>query len=115
MPRQRKSRITADPSGTALLFAALGDEGRLRLVLRLCDGPLSITDLTAGSEISRQAVTKHLRVMEEAGLLRSYRRGRQSIWQLEKRRLADAKRYLDQIAREWDAALGRLRDLVENP
>ena len=100
--------------GRARLFAALGDETRLRLVSRLCDdGPMSITRLTAGSRVTRQAITKHLRVMEEAGLVRSTRHGRESVWQLERRRLEEARRYLDLISKQWDDALGRLRAFVE--
>jgi len=101
---------------SASLFAALGEETRLRLVARLCDqGPLSITRLTAGSRLTRQAITKHLRVMQEAGLVRSTRHGRESVWQLDQRRLRDARHYLDLISRQWDDALGRLRALVESP
>jgi DNA-binding transcriptional ArsR family regulator len=102
------------PGFSAPVFAALGDQTRLRLVARLCDdGPLSITRLTAGSKVTRQAITKHLRVMEGAGLVRSRRHGRESVWQLEQRRLADARHYLNLISKQWDEALGRLRDLVE--
>ena len=73
------SNVMVEPKGSAHLFAALGDETRLRLVSRLCDGgPMSITRLTEGSKITRQAITKHLRVMEESGLVRSKRHGRAS-------------------------------------
>jgi DNA-binding transcriptional ArsR family regulator len=83
---------------TATVFAALGDRTRLRLAARLSDdGRLSITKLTTGSAMTRQAVTKHLRVMESAGLVRSTRQGRENIWHLEERRFKDARRYLDQI------------------
>ena len=103
----------SDPD-TAHIFAALGDETRLRLVSRLShDGPLSITKLALGSLISRQAVTKHLRMMETAGLVRSKRRGRELIWRMDQERLQEARRYLDRIASQWDEALGRLRTLVE--
>ena len=71
------------------------------------------TRLTAGSKVTRQAITKHLRVMEGAGLVRSQRHGRESVWQLERRRLAEARHYLDLISKQWDEALGRLRKLVE--
>jgi DNA-binding transcriptional ArsR family regulator len=92
----------------------LGDETRLGLVARLCErGPLSIAKLTAGSDITRQAVTKHLRVLAEAGLVRGTRDGRESIWKLQPRRLEDARRYLDRISGQWDAALDRLREFVE--
>ncbi|PYQ08131.1 MAG: transcriptional regulator [Acidobacteria bacterium] len=96
------------------LFAALGDGTRLRLVSRLGrDGPMSITRLTAGGEVTRQAVTKHLHVLAHAGLVRSRRRGRESLWELEPRRLEAARRYLDAISKQWDVALGRLKAAVE--
>ena len=86
----------------------------MRLISRLCDdGPLSITRLTAGSHVTRQAVTKHLRVLEEARLVRSWRHGRESVWQLEQRRLEEARRYLALISKQWDEAFGRLRKFVE--
>ncbi|HWI26176.1 MAG TPA: metalloregulator ArsR/SmtB family transcription factor [Stellaceae bacterium] len=98
----------------ASVFAALGDPTRLRLVARLCHGgPLSIVRLTDGAEVSRQAVTKHLRALEAAGLVRSGRAGRERIWELQPRRLAETRRYLDQISTQWDAALARLSDFVE--
>jgi DNA-binding transcriptional ArsR family regulator len=103
-----------EPAGSAALFAALGDNTRLRLVTRLCnEGPMSITRLTAGSRVTRQAVRKHLRKMEKAGLVRGRRRGRESVWQLEQRRLEEARRYLAVISRHWDDALERLRKFVE--
>ena len=100
----------------APIFAALGDETRLRLVVRLCtDGPLSIVDLSAGVPVTRQAVTKHLHALADAGLVRGKRRARQRqrIWELEPRRLLQARRYLDQISQQWDGALERLRGFVE--
>jgi DNA-binding transcriptional ArsR family regulator len=98
----------------AVIFAALGDETRLRIVDRLGkEGPLSIMALTDGTAVSRQAITKHLHALEEAGLARGARSGRESIWELRPNRLADVHRYLDQIAAQWDAALGRLKALVE--
>ena len=104
----------AGPRSSATLFAALGDDSRLRLVARLCEeGPLSIARLTEGARVTRQAITKHLRVMEGSGLVRSARRGRERVWQLEPRRLDDARRYLDRISRQWDVALNRLRRFVE--
>ena len=99
----------------APVFAALGDETRLKLVVRLCaGGPLSITNLSAKSPVSRQAITKHLEVLSEAGLVRSSRRGRERIWELEPRRLADAHAYLERISRQWDDALARLKQFVED-
>ncbi len=105
----------AGPGSSALLFAALGDPTRLWLVSRLCDGgPASIMRLTAGSRVTRQAITKHLRVMERAGLVHGARRGRESVWRLDQRRVRHARRYLDMISREWDEKLARLRAFVED-
>ena len=98
----------------APLFAALGDETRLRLIVRLsAEGPGSTARLNRKSQVSRQAITKHLEVLSEAGLVRSDRRGRERIWELEPKRLIDAHQYLDRISRQWDDALERLRRLVE--
>ena len=98
----------------APLFAALGDDTRLRLLVRLSSGgPGSIARLSEKSEVSRQAITKHLSVLSEAGLVRSSQHGRERIWELEPKRLADAHDYLDRISRQWDDALERLRKLVE--
>ena len=103
------------PQDSATLFAALGDTARSRLVFQLCErGPMSITRLSAGANITRQAITKHLLVMEEAGLVRSIRRGRENVWQLNQQRLNDASHYLDAISKQWDAALGRLLKFVED-
>src|SRR4051794_8315346 len=98
----------------APVFAALGDATRLRLVARLCgDGPLSIARLSDGSGVTRQAITKHLNSLAAAGLVRDSRSGRERIWELEPQRLESARRCLDQIAGQWDAAIDRLRDFVE--
>jgi DNA-binding transcriptional ArsR family regulator len=114
LPKRPKAIRAAKAGGSAALFAALGDPMRLRLVARLGGaGRMSIAGLTAGSGVTRQAITKHLRVLEAAGLARSRRRGRELLWQLERRRLQEARRCLDSISRQWDEALGRLRDLVE--
>jgi DNA-binding transcriptional ArsR family regulator len=114
LPRAHRSQAKAQLSGSASVFAALGDENRLRLVSRFCDeGPASIAKLTAGFDITRQAITKHLRVMESAGLVRRTQRGRESVWQLEQKRLADARQYLQTISAQWDEALGRLKNFVE--
>ena len=97
----------------AALFAALGDENRLRLLGRLSAGPTSISALTEGSNITRQGVTKHLRVLAGAGLVRGTRRGKESLWRLERNRLQEARRSLEQISRQWDVSLGKLRMYVE--
>jgi len=107
------------PASAALLrsapiFAALGDPTRLRLVSRLCGaGPLSITEIADGAEVTRQAVTKHLHVLAEAGLVHDFRQGRERVWELEPRRLEEARRALELISNRWDEALERLRALVE--
>jgi DNA-binding transcriptional ArsR family regulator len=109
-------RSTSALASSAEVFAALGDETRLRLVARLSDaGPLSITRLTTGAAVTRQAISKHLRVMEEAGLVRGGRHGRESVWQLRKERLDEVQRYLNAISADWDGALARLRSFVEEP
>ena len=101
-------------ASSASVFAALGDERRLRLVARLSgEGPLSITRLAQEFDISRQAVTKHLRLMEHAGLVRSTQQGRQIVWELEQARLIEVRRHLEAISTEWDRTLGRLRRFVE--
>ncbi len=98
----------------APVFAALGDQTRLRLVARLgSDGPLSIARLTDGTDVTRQAVAKHLRVLAEAGLARSVRQGRERLWQLDRSRLEEARRSLERIAERWDEALDRLKAAVE--
>src|SRR5712691_10704827 len=107
MPRSAKANAAF--TGAVSVFAALGDETRLRLVSRLCnDGPMSIARLTTGFTVTRQAITKHLRVMEGAGLVTSARQGRERVWQLEHKRLAEMHRYLQLISKEWDDTLGRL-------
>ena len=105
-----QSAVSAAP-----VFAALGDANRLRVVARLSgEGPLSITQLSHGAAITRQAVTKHLHVLADAGLVRDRREGRERIWELEPARLEMANRYLEQISAQWDAALDRLRAFVED-
>ena len=99
---------------SAPIFAALGDRTRLKLVARLSrGGSQSITGLTHGSSLTRQAITKHLRTLADAGLVRGARLGRESRWELEPKRLDVAHRYLDLISSRWDTALERLTKLVE--
>jgi len=98
----------------APVLAALGDETRLEIVRKLSKGgPLSITRLARGTDISRQAVTKHLIALHRAALVRSERRGRERIWRLEPKRIDDVRRYLMQISAQWDIALSRLKAAVE--
>lgn len=105
---------TPDVAVHAPVFAALGDATRLKLVALLCaGGALSITQLTTATDLTRQAVTKHLQVLADAGLLRDERRGRERLWRFEAERLAEAQRALDAIARQWDDALLRLQRHLE--
>jgi DNA-binding transcriptional ArsR family regulator len=98
----------------APLFAALGDETRLLLLARLGEGgELSIARLTSGSEVTRQAITRHLNVLADAGLVREQRRGREHLWELEIQRVEEARHYLDQMSRRWDEVLDRLKQFVE--
>jgi DNA-binding transcriptional ArsR family regulator len=97
------------------VFAALGDATRLSLLGRLsADGPLSITRLSEGTGVTRQAIARHLYALGDAGLVRNARRGRERVWELDVKRLEKAKRYLDQIAAQWDAAADRLKAFVED-
>ena len=99
----------------APIFAALGDETRLRLIAVLCaGGAVSITQLTAGTDITRQAVTKHLRVLADAGLVRDIKVGRERRWQFEPTHLDEARRSLELIAQQWDHALSKLKMAVES-
>ena len=99
------------------VFAALGDATRLSLLGRLSvDGPVSITRLTEGTGVTRQAITRHLYALGDAGLVRNARRGRERVWELNLKRLEEARRCLDQIAAQWDAAADRLKAFIEeNP
>lgn len=111
----RPKRLKAVAAASAPVFAALGDKRRLRLMIRLCThGPVSITTLASGVDISRQAVTKHLHVLARAGLVRAVRQGRETIYEPEPKQLQEASQYLDNISREWDQALARLKLFVED-
>lgn len=110
----RAPSAAATRRAQAPVFAALGDETRLSLVARLCEGsPLSISELASGAEVTRQAITKHLRVLERAGIVCGVREGRQNLFELEPRALGEARRYLDQVSAEWERALARLKAFVE--
>ena len=99
---------------SAPVFAALGDATRLRLVAVLCaGGMLSIAQLTAGTDITRQAVTKHLQVLADAGLVQDLKVGRERLWQFNPEPLKQARGSLEQISQHWDQALLRLKLAVE--
>ncbi len=108
------SRSSVDTGRAAPLFAALGDETRLRLVTRLGSGDtLSIADLAEDSGLTRQAITKHLQVLEGAGLATSRKEGRERQWRLNAAQLSEARRCLDLIASRWGEALQRLKSKLE--
>ncbi len=107
---QAPKRVVAD------LFFALGDGTRLSVVRRLgARGVLSATALSDGAEVSRQAIVKHLKVLESAGLVSHEKRGREVLYAIQPRRLADARAFLDSISASWDRAIERLRRTVEEP
>jgi DNA-binding transcriptional ArsR family regulator len=98
----------------APLFAALGDETRLSLIMKLSSGqPGSISQLTEGTRLTRQAVTKHLRILENARLVHSMRTGRESLFQFDPQPIAEIRSYLDLVSEQWDQALARLKSFVE--
>jgi DNA-binding transcriptional ArsR family regulator len=100
----------------ALIFAALGDETRLLLLTRLCDGQRhSISELTQGTKLTRQAVTKHLRVLQRVRIVHAARAGRESLFSFDPQPLIEMKEYLELVSRQWDAALARLKNFVEDP
>lgn len=115
MSRTASRGRTAGAAAAASLFAALGDETRFGLVTRLShDGPMSIARLASGYPVTRQAISKHLRVLERAGLVRGLPEGREVVWRVEQQRLAEARRHLERIAREWEGTLQRLKAFVES-
>jgi DNA-binding transcriptional ArsR family regulator len=114
MSDKRLSKLTALKT-RATVFAALGDETRLTVLAKLLSGePQSIARLTEGTQLTRQAVTKHLHVLESAGVVRSTRAGREALYELQPRPIEDARAYLDGIAQQWDDALARLKAFVEH-
>lgn len=114
MSRKTPDRAVADALKYARIFSALGDGTRLSLVAKLSEGGVSsIAKLTEGSKMTRQAVTRHLLVLEGAGIVRSVRSGRESLCEFHPAPIEDARRYLESVARQWDQALDRLRTFVE--
>ena len=104
----------------ALVFAALGDETRLALVAKLSGGQAySISQLTqaqfaGGSKLTRQAITKHLRVLEGARIVRCVRAGRESRFEFDPKPMEELKKYLELVSERWDEALARLKAFVED-
>ena len=109
LPRAGRRRIDH-----AVVFAALGDETRLALIGKLVGGEArSISQLTAGSKLTRQAITKHLHVLQTAGVVRGVREGRESLFELDPRPMERVREYLESVSQQWDEALGRLKAFVE--
>jgi DNA-binding transcriptional ArsR family regulator len=111
----RKSHSgTARRPAYASVFAAMGDKTRLSLIAQLCGGqPRSISRLREGSNLTRQAITKHLRVLERAEIVHSVRTGRESRFELNPQAIEGMKKYLDFVSEQWDRALSRLKSFVE--
>src|SRR5258708_7643387 len=105
-PAKKAALKDSSLRNSAPIFAALGDETRLRLISVLCvGGAVSIAQLTSGTEITRQAVTKHLHALADAGLVRGLKVGRERLWKFDPTQLEEARRALDLIAQQWDQAL----------
>jgi DNA-binding transcriptional ArsR family regulator len=101
---------------SAAVFFALGDETRLAVVRRLAGGrPLSATALSADATMTRQAIAKHLRVLEGAGVVSHHRNGREVLYVLETAPLVEASELLEGVSAGWDRAIARLRRQVEKP
>ena len=114
MSHKIRKRITAKPKARARVFAALGDKTRLALVATLCSGrPASISQLSQESKLTRQAITKHLGVLERAGIVRSSHTGRERIFQFDPEPIESLQDYLSSVSKQWDQTLARLKSHVE--
>jgi DNA-binding transcriptional ArsR family regulator len=115
MSHRQPRRIGAKRHFRAPVFAALGDETRLLLVAKLATGqPRSISELTEGSRLTRQAITKHLRVLERVGIVHSIRAGRESRFEFDPEPIEEMREYLNFVSEQWDQALGRLKAFMED-
>jgi DNA-binding transcriptional ArsR family regulator len=115
MSHKIRSSAAAKRRPPAALFAALGDETRLLLVARLSNGrPHSISQLTDGSGLTRQAITKHLRVLEGVGIVHGFRTGRESLFEFDPEPIEEIRDYLTLVSEQWDQALARLKSFVED-
>ena len=114
MSRKSHSNMAAKKRAHAPVFSALGDETRLSLVAKLCGGESrSISQLTEGSRLTRQAITRHLRVLERAKIVHSVQSGRESLFEFDPKPIEEIKEYLDLVSEQWDHALSRLKSFVE--
>ncbi len=113
MSRRNRNAVAVRRQSYAPVFAALGDETRLSLVGKLCRGqPCSISQLTESTRLTRQAITKHLRVLQRAGVVHSVRAGRENLFAFHPQPLEEIRQYLDFVSEQWDQALSRLKSLV---
>jgi DNA-binding transcriptional ArsR family regulator len=114
MSHPRRKPIAARWQARAPVFAALGDQTRLQLVAKLSSGgPHSISQLTSGSRLTRQAITKHLHVLEKVGVVRCVRSGRQTLFEFDPQPITEVREYLESVSKQWDEVLGRLKKFVE--
>ena len=114
MSHKIRKRIANKPKARARVFAALGDKTRLALVAQLSAGaPCSITQLSEESKLTRQAITKHLGVLERAGIVRSSHSGRERLFEFAPEPIEELREYLDAVSKQWDQALARLKSFVE--
>jgi DNA-binding transcriptional ArsR family regulator len=119
MSRRGRSGVGARRQDHAMVFAALGDETRLALVAKLCDGhrysisQLSEAQQSGGTRLTRQAITKHLRVLERARIVHGVRSGRENLFELDPKPIDELREYLTLVSAQWDQALGRLKSFVE--
>jgi len=115
MLQKQHSRLAARRRAHAPVFAALGDETRLALVAKLSGGqPSAISQLTKGSKLTRQAITKHLRVLESAGIVHSAHAGRESLFEFDPTPIVEIREYLDFVSEQWDHAVARLKSFIED-
>ena len=115
MLQKQRSSLAARGRVHAPVFAALGDETRLALVAKLSGGqPCSISQLTKGSKLTRQAITKHLRVLESVGIVHSVHAGRESLFEFDPTPIEEMREHLDFVSEQWDHALARLKSFVED-
>ena len=113
--QKQRSGLAARGRAHAPVFAALGDETRLALVAKLSGGqPCSISRLTQGSKLTRQAITKHLQVLESVGIVHRVHAGRESLFEFDPRPIAEMREYLDFVSEQWVYALARLKSFVED-
>ena len=115
MLQKQRSSLPARRKAHAPVFAALGDETRLALIAKLSGGqPCSISQLTKGSKLTRQAITKHLRVLESVGIVHSVRAGRESLFEVDPTPIEEMREYLDFVSEQWDHTLARLKSFIED-